>query len=118
MISDNVDTFNDYGEKLLFNEFKIDEDIFNNIEKLIRVISNQLNKKPFTNNSDWGGAYVWSIKSNNNFTGTFVVLGDDDLVVLNRTFDEDTEEYKDDVLTTITNANDLNKLFLNLKQTR
>jgi hypothetical protein len=108
-------TYDNDEKKLLYDEFEVNEDIFYNYEKLNRVITKVLNKKPYTNNADWGGANVWGVETNNNFIGLFVYLGDDnDLVLLKRNLNED-EEYEDEVINTVTNTNELNSMFLKIK---
>jgi hypothetical protein len=114
LFSDDENTFDSNGKKLLFDEFLDNEDIFYNEEKLKRVISKNLNKVPFTNNSDWGGAYVWGINSNNNFIGTFLYLDDNELVVLKRTLIDD--EYNDELIKNITNSKELYSFLLSLKK--
>lgn len=105
-------TFDDNENKLLYDEFEEDEDIFYNHDKLKRVISKVLNKKPFTNNADWGGADVWGITTNDNFTGLFIYFGEDnDLVLLKRSFNEE-EDYENEIIETITNSKELNNVFL------
>lgn len=110
LFSDDDNTFDVNGNKLLFDEFEEDEDIFQNTPKLKRVISNHLYKKPFTNNADWGGGYVWNLKKDDDFTGTFLYLGDDELVVIKRRLVDD--EYYDQELKSITNSRELYKFLL------
>jgi len=110
LFSDNDNTFDSNGNKLLFDEFEDGDDIFYNTSKLKRVISNHLNKKPFTNDADWGGGYVWNLKKDDDFTGTFLYLGDDELVVLKRRLFGD--EYNDVELKYITNSRELYKFLL------
>jgi hypothetical protein len=105
LLSDDENTFSKKGEKLLYDEFEDDEDIFRNQEKLKRIITKHLNKKPFTNNSDWGGALVWNVKSNSNFEGEFFYLGDDELILLKRKLVDD--EYEDEVIKDITTSKEL-----------
>lgn len=112
LFSDDNNTFDVNGNKLLFDEFDEDEDIFQNTSKLKRVISNHLDKKPFTNNADWGGGYVWNLKKDDDFTGTFLYLGDDELVVIKRRLVDD--EYYDQELKSITNSRELYKFLLSL----
>jgi hypothetical protein len=113
--SEEDHTYDNDEKKLLYDEFEDDEDIFYNYEKLNRVITKVLNKKPFTNNADWGGASVWNVKSNDNFIGLFIYLGDDDdLVLLKRNINDD-EEYEDEALNTITTNKELNSVFLKIK---
>lgn len=113
IVNSDDDTFYN-GKKLLYNEFE-DDDIFYNEEKLKRIISKILNKNPYTNNADWGSGYVWNINSSDNYTGTFLYLGDDELVLLKRNLDED-ENYIDEVLKDITNVKEMNQLFLAYKK--
>lgn len=109
-------TFDERGNKLLFDEFENDENIFYNHEKLKRVISKLLNQNPFTNNADWGGALVWGVKTDDNFTGIFIYLGDDDdLVLLKRNLNE-VDDYEDEVLKTITTNKELNRVMLKIKK--
>jgi hypothetical protein len=89
IFGDDDSTYDADGNKLFYDEYTNDEDIFSNDEKLKRVISKHLDKNPFTNNADWGGGYVWRLKSNDDFVGTFLYLGDDELVVIKRTLDGD-----------------------------
>ncbi len=112
--SEEDHTYDNDEKKLLYDEFEDDEDIFYNYEKLNRVITKVLNKKPFTNNADWGGASVWNVKSNDIFTGLFIYLGDDDdLVLLKRNINED-EDYEDEVVNIITSTRELNSVFLKI----
>ena len=89
IFGDDDNTYDADGNKLFYDEYTGDEDIFSNDEKLKRVISKHLDKDPFTNNADWGGGYVWRLKSKDEFVGTFLYLGDNELVVLKRTLDGD-----------------------------
>jgi hypothetical protein len=89
IFGDDDRTYDADGNKLFYDEYTSDEDIFSNDEKLKRVISKHLDKDPFTNNADWGGGYVWRLKSNDDFVGTFLYLGDNELVVIKRTLDGD-----------------------------
>jgi hypothetical protein len=114
LFNNDDNTLDVNGNKLLFDEFNDDEDIFYNQNKLIIIITKNLNKKPFTNNADWGGGYVWNIKSKDNFIGTFLYLGDDELIVLNRTLDND--QYQDNIIKNITNSKELYSFLLSLKK--
>lgn len=116
LFSDNYNTFDADGNKLLFDEFDEDEDILANISKLKRIISNHLDKKPFSNNADWGGGYVWNLKKDDDFTGIFLYLGDDELVVLKRRLVGD--EYNDEELKYITNSRELYKFLLSLSHNK
>jgi hypothetical protein len=110
LFSDDDNTFDSNGNKLSFDEFEDGDDIFYNTSKLKRVISNHLDKNPFSNNADWGGGYVWNLKKDDDFTGTFLYLGDDELVVLKRRLVGD--EYNDEELKYITNSRELYKFLL------
>ena len=112
IFGDDDRTYDADGNKLFYDEYTGDEDIFSNDEKLKRVISKHLDKNPFTNNADWGGGYVWRLKSNNDFVGTFLYLGDNELVVLKRTLDGD--RYNDEELKYITNSRELYNFLLPL----
>ena len=112
LLSDDEDTFSYTGDKLLYDEFETDEDIFYNVDKLKRVISKHLGKTPFTNNADWGGGDVWNLKSDDNFKGTFFYLDDNELLILKRDMVDD--EYEDEVIKTITTATEL---YTSLKDT-
>jgi hypothetical protein len=105
LLDDSDETFDSEGVKLLYDEFEENEDIFYNKNKLKRIISKHLNKKPFTNNADWGGGLVWNIKSNDNYVGLFLYLGDDDLVLMKRTLNDD--EYNDEIIKNIFNSTEL-----------
>jgi len=102
-------TFDVDGNKLPYYEFDEDEDIFINTDKLIKIISRFMNKKPFSNNADWGGARVWNIKSDNDYVGTFFYLGDDELLILKR-IDIDGK-YEDEIVEEIRNPKELYKVF-------
>jgi hypothetical protein len=110
LLSNDDYTFDNNGNKLLYDEFEDEEDIFYNYDKLKRVISKHLMKKPFTNNADWGGGYVWNVNSGNNFEGLFLYLGDDDLVLLKREVVDD--EYQDETIKTITNKREFYNVLL------
>jgi hypothetical protein len=110
--SDEWYTYDNNGNKLLFDEFEENEDIFNNYVKLKRVISKILNKKPFTNNADWGGADVWGLRTNDNFTGLFIYLGEDDNLLLLKININKDEDYENDIKEIITDNNELNQLLI------
>lgn len=116
LLNDDEDLLDITGKKILYDEFDEDEDIFYNIDKLKRVITKHIGKKPYTNNADWGGAYVWNIKSNDGFTGLFFYLDDEDedLVILKRTLIDD--EYNDEIIKTIRNTKDLYRSILDYKK--
>jgi hypothetical protein len=105
IFGDDDRTYDADGNKLFYDEYTGDEDIFSNDEKLKRVISKHLDKDPFTNNADWGGGYVWRLKGKDNFVGTFLYLGDDDLVVIKRTLDGD--RYDDEEIKYIDDSREL-----------
>jgi hypothetical protein len=110
LLNDDDSTFSKYGEKLLYDEYEQDEDIFYNYEKLKRVLTKHLKKTPFTNNADWGGGFVWGVKTTSNSEGIFFYLGDDELVLLKRKIIND--EYQDQIIKTITNTKDLHNSLL------
>jgi hypothetical protein len=112
IFGDDDSTYDADGNKLFYDEYTGDEDIFGNDKKLKRVISKHLGKDPFTNNADWGGGYVWNLKNNDDFIGTFLYLGDDELVVIKRTLVGD--KYNDEELKYITNSRELYNFFLSL----
>ncbi len=116
LLNDEEETFYD-DKKTLYNEFEDDEDLFNNREKLIRIISNSLNKKYFTNSADWGGGYAWNIKTNDNFLGTFLYLSNDndELFLLKRTLINE-DEYNDEILQNIQTSRDLYKVLRKIKK--
>lgn len=120
LFSDDESTFDLADHKLSFDEFDEDDDIFYNMSKLKRVITKHLGKKPFTNNADWNGGYAWNLKTNDDFTGTFLYMGDDELIVIVREIDvdgsiiENDEERIDD----ITNSRELYNFFLSLRSNK
>jgi hypothetical protein len=116
LFSDDDNTFDFDGNKLFYDEFDEDDDIFYNKSKLKRVITKHLDKNPFTNDADWGGGYAWNLKTNDNFTGTFLYLGDDELVVIKRTLVGD--KYNDEELKYITNSRELYNFFLSLRKNK
>lgn len=107
------------GKKVLYNEFEDDEDIMYNQGKLIKIISNSLNKKPFSTNADWSGYNVWNLKNNNNFVGTFLVIDvdDDKLLLLKRELD-DEDNYIDKFVHEVKDSKELNKILMLAKQNR
>jgi hypothetical protein len=78
------------------------------------VLSRHLSATPFSNNSDWGGGNVWNVKTDNRYLGTFIYLGDEELVLLNRISNDDG--YEDKVLKEITNPKELYDILLHLKK--
>jgi hypothetical protein len=107
LMSKDDETYDYYGKKLLFDEFEEGEDLLYNTDKLIRIINRHLGKKPFSNNADWGGAKVWNLEGDSNYHGLFLVLGDDELVIIKR--DLIGDEYSDDLVSTIETHMDLYK---------
>lgn len=104
------------GNKLKYDEFDEDEDIFQNNDKLIRVINKFTHKKPFSNNADWGGGRVWAIDSEDNINGRFIYLGDDELVyMLRKTVDG---EYEDTIISNIRTVKDLHKTFVDISKNK
>lgn len=120
IFSDDESTFDLAEHKLLFDEFEEDDDIFYNKSKLKRVITKHLGKKPFTNNADWNGGYAWNLKTNENFTGTFLYLGDDELIVIVREIDIDGSiiENDEEIIDDITNSRELYNFFLSLRKNK
>lgn len=114
LLDDTDETIDRKGNKILYNEFLYDEDLFWNTDKLIRIISDFLGKSYFTNNADWGGDYVWNIKNNDNYHGIFIFLGDNVLELIERKLDAN-EEYDDTSLRTISKPSELYKLFKDIK---
>lgn len=115
LLSDDDTTFDVKGDKLLYDEFEDDEDLFYNNDKLIRVISKQLGDS-YTDNANWGGGLVWNVgNSKSNFIGTFLYLGDDELVLLKRS--QQGDEYQDDVIKNITSTSDLNSVLIDKYKT-
>jgi hypothetical protein len=105
IFGDDDRSYDTDDNKLFYDEFEEDDDIFYNKSKLKRVITKHLDKDPFTNNADWGGGYVWRLKSNDDFVGTFLYLGDDELVVIKRTLDGD--RYDDEEIKYIDDSREL-----------
>ena len=62
------------------------------------------------NKLSFDGGYVWNLKKDDDFTGTFLYLGDDELVVIKRRLVDD--EYYDQELKSITNSRELYKFLL------
>ena len=113
--TDDENTFEDENKekKLKFDEFDDDEDVLLNRKKTIRILNKHFGKS-FSNNADWGGAKVWPIDGDS-FVGRFIYYGDDELLYLKREKNDD-DEYEDEVLETINNGKDFNKLVLKLKK--
>ncbi len=112
LITDDEDTFDSDGKKLLYAEFTDDEDIFYNQSKLIRIIVNTLGEpNKYSGTADWGGANVWTILGDK-FYGTFIYLNDDELFVLTRFFNEVDEENVDTIIKRATNSKELYQLLM------
>ena len=106
---DDDRTVDNSGNKLMYDEFDFDENIYQNEDKLIRVINKLTSKKPFTNNADWNNGYVWNIDSTDNMNGYFLYLNDDELVFLKRiTIDDETQ---DEIVYTASNGKELYQMF-------
>jgi len=61
--------------------------------------------------ADWGGIQNWTLKGDKYF-GTFIVIDDNDEVILmTREFDEDAEENIDTDIATANNIAELEELF-------
>jgi hypothetical protein len=96
----------DYDDnKLPFDEFGESEDIFFNPKKLIRYVSKKFGDW-FSNNADWSGGKVWSLGDNH-----YIYYGDDDLVLLKRTLNED-DEYVDQEIIGAKDSKELDRLML------
>jgi hypothetical protein len=77
-----------------------DEEKFSSIrdyqEKIISQHFGRENR--YTGSADWGGLPVWTVKGGL-YEGTFIVIDDtDDVVLLTRKFNEDTDEYEDETI--------------------
>ena len=112
LLDDDEDTFDEDGNKLKYDEFDFDEYILTNESKLIRIINKFLDKKPFTNNADWGGNLVWPI-SGNKFEGIFLLLGDDSVELIKRTLID--EDYYDEILMSAINGRQFYKILMKIK---
>ena len=77
---------------------KFDEEIypsyrFFNIQLITHYLGNQ---NTYSGSADWGGIPVWSVSGPNKFVGTFIIIDDnDEIILLERLFNEDTEENED-----------------------
>jgi len=79
-------------------------------QEVFDYISKNVGRKSFTNNADWGGANVWNFKKQgDNYVGKFLVLGDDDIVVLDRSL-KNEDEYEDRIISTISNIKELDDI--------
>lgn len=93
----------------LFEDFDDEENDKNDItnhSEVLKTVAEKLGR-PFSTNADWGGANVWLLQGPDNFKGTFIYQGDDEVVVLNRVFDEENEENVDTVLKTFSSVDEL-----------
>jgi hypothetical protein len=78
-----------------------DEDIDIREENINKIKSLLGKKNSYSGSADWGGIDVWTLKGDN-FKGTFLVIDDnDDVVILERTFNEDTEENEDEEILSV-----------------
>jgi hypothetical protein len=112
LLDDSDNTFDDEGNKLQYDEFDDDEYLFNNKGKLKRIITNFLGE-PFTNNSDWGGYFVWAI-GDNELEGLFLIINNDDETVelIDRKVIDD---YDDDILMSAINGRQFYKIIMKIK---
>ena len=118
LLSQDMEKFDPYTEeKLLYSEFKWDEDIFYNIEKTKRIISKALGSTPFTDSANWADAWVWDLDSKDGYTGKFLYLSieDEDLVVLKR-IEGEGGHYEDEVILNIKNVEQLYKFLISQKK--
>ena len=97
------------------------EDDFHYDRQYIKNVLTQNFGKENTNSAsaEWGGIPNWSINngpSHNRFEGLFIVLDDsDDVVLLDRTFNEESESYNDEELEIATNKEELDQLIQKIK---
>jgi hypothetical protein len=106
---------NGISENYMDDGFDADEgDSFGNNSFTFEYIKDRLGD-PFTNNADWGGAYVWNLQGGNKFEGTFLFFGDDDIVVLQRSSD-DEGDYSDNILMQVNSFEDLQTVITKYKK--
>jgi hypothetical protein len=102
-------TFNEFINENFDEDIEDDEEFFDDYSK----IKNELNTifgKGFGNDANWAGV-VWPILTKNDYEGIFIYLGDDDeLFLLKRTFDKIKEENNDEILFSVTNREEFDKL--------
>ena len=99
-------------EEFLNESLKEEEDDNFLSNKLIqKLITDELGKKnDYSGSADWGGLSVWTIKGNK-FEGTFLVIDDDDQVILmTRKFNEEDETNTDEDLEVAKTENEIIKL--------
>ncbi len=90
-------------------EFDEDED-FEPRQNAKKIISQYLGEENiYSGSADWGGIPVWTVKGDL-FVGTFVIIDDNnDVVLMTREFDEETEENIDVDIMTV-EASNINQL--------
>jgi len=93
--------------------------LFDDRDKVVDTISKAMGKNPFSNNADWGSGRVWNLFNNDDFVGTFIYYGDEDEVaIINRTWDEADDNYEDEELATIKDQESFLKLIDDIKSKR
>lgn len=115
LLNDSDETFDlETGKKLLYSEFEEDEDIYYNMEKLIRILTNFFKQEPVSNNADWGGGYAWYVKSREGSNDKlYIHYVDDSLALVSKSTEEDEEA---DVIEYIDTPKELYKVLLNIKK--
>lgn len=98
----------DFDDDIDFEDDDEYVDFFDNHQKIYAELCKNFGKS-HGNDANWGGS-VWSILTKNNYEGIFIFLGDDDLVLLKREFDEENEENIDTDLFTVTDEESFRKL--------
>lgn len=87
-------------------------------ENVREYIKSKLGFSPasYSGSADWGGIIVFPL-GDSNYVGTFVVIDDnDDVVLLTRKHNEITDEYEDDIIRTANNWEDLAEMMKGLKK--
>jgi hypothetical protein len=117
ILSEEEDTYDYCGKKLLFSEFEEGEDIFCNFKKMIRVLSNHFGiKNHYSGSADWGSANVWTINGDK-YYGLFIYYNkdEDDLCLLKRTFDESKDENINEEIIKATDSTTFYRLLMKAK---
>ncbi len=111
LLDDSEDTINpNTNEKLMFNEFDFDEEVFYIKSKLKRIIKNHFGNPTFSPGADFDG-YAWKTKYKN----VYLFLGDDNLYLIKRLYNEDGDVEDNDILETIISGKDFYKAVKKLK---
>jgi hypothetical protein len=98
-----------------FDEFGEDEDIFEDINKLKRVISKVFGPEHKYTSSDFSGRAVWRVSGDLD-DGIFIFISDsDEIELFHRKYNEDTEENEYNVLATSDDTKSLYNLMLKAK---